>query len=37
MWGVFVALQTSCAVHLGVDNLGVVRHVGRLPRRLSWF
>ena len=23
-------LQTSRAVHLGVDNLGVVRHVGRL-------
>ena len=30
MWGVILALQTSCAVHLGVDNLGVVRHVGRL-------
>ena len=25
-----MALQTSRAVHLGVDNLGVVRHVGRL-------
>ena len=25
-----MALQTSSAVHLGVDNLGVVRHVGRL-------
>ena len=24
------ALQSSGAVHLGVDNLGVVRHVGRL-------
>ena len=22
--------QSSCAIHLGVDNLGVVRHVGRL-------
>ena len=30
MWGVILALQSSCAVHLGVDNLGVVRHVGRL-------
>ena len=25
-----LALQSSGAVHLGVDNLGVVRHVGRL-------
>ena len=32
MWGVILALQTSRAVHLGVDNLGVVRHVGRLLR-----
>ena len=30
MWGVLLALQSSSAVHLGVDNLGVVRHVGRL-------
>ena len=30
MWGVILALQTSRAVHLGVDNLGVVRYVGRL-------
>ena len=30
MWGVILALQSSPAVHLGVDNLGVVRHVGRL-------
>ena len=30
MWGVILALQTSLALHLGVDNLGVVRHVGRL-------
>ena len=30
MWGVILALQTSRAVHFGVDNLGVVRHVGRL-------
>ena len=30
MWGVIFALQTSRSVHLGVDNLGVVRHVGRL-------
>ena len=27
MWGVILALQSSGAVHLGVDNLGVVRHV----------
>ena len=27
---VILALQSSRAVHLGVDNLGVVRHVGRL-------
>ena len=30
MWGVILTLQTSRAVHLGVDSLGVVRHVGRL-------
>ena len=30
MWGAILALQSSGAVHLGVDNLGVVRHVGRL-------
>ena len=30
MWGVIFALQGSRAVHLGIDNLGVVRHVGRL-------
>ena len=30
MWRVILALQSSDAVHLGVDNLGVVRHVGRL-------
>ena len=30
MWGVISALQPSSAVHLGGDNLGVVRHVGRL-------
>ena len=30
MWCVILALQSSSAVHLGVDNLGVVRHVGRL-------
>ena len=28
----FWPLQTSRAVHLGVDNLGVVRHVDRLLR-----
>ena len=30
MWGVILALQSSDALHLGVDNLGVVRHVGQL-------
>ena len=30
MWGVILALQSCRAVHLGVDSLGVVRHVGRL-------
>ena len=28
--GVILALQASCGVHLGVDNLNVVRHVGRM-------
>ena len=28
--GVILALQANDGVHLGVDNLGVVRHVGRL-------
>ena len=32
MWGVVLALQSSRAVHLGVDNLGVVRHVDRSLR-----
>ena len=32
MWGVVLALESSRAVHLGVDNLGVVRHVDRLLR-----
>ena len=30
MWGVILALQSFSAVHSGVDNPGVVRHVGRL-------
>ena len=30
LWGVILALQCSCAVHLGVDNLNVVRHVSRI-------
>ena len=30
MWSVILALQSFSAVHLGVDNLGVARHVGRL-------
>ena len=29
LWGVVLALQAS-GVHLWVDNLGVVRHVGRI-------
>ena len=30
LWGIILALQASDSVHLGVDNLGVVRHVGRM-------
>ena len=30
LWGVILALQASCGAHLGVDNLNLVRHVGRL-------
>ena len=30
MGGVILALQSSDAVHVGADSLGVVRHVGRL-------
>ena len=30
VWGVILALQSSGVVHLGVDDLNVVRHVGRL-------
>ena len=30
LWVVILALQSDRAVHVGVDNLGVVRHVGRL-------
>ena len=30
LWGVILALQSSGVVHLGVDSLNVVRHVGRL-------
>ena len=30
LWGVILALQSSSAVHLGVDNLNVVRHVSRI-------
>ena len=29
-WSVILALQANDGVHLGVDDLGVVRHVGRL-------
>ena len=30
LWGVILALQCFSAVHLGVDNLNVVRHVSRI-------
>ena len=30
LWGVILALQANDGVHLGVDNLSVIRHVGRL-------
>ena len=30
LWEVILALQSSGVVHVGVDNLGVVRHVGCL-------
>ena len=30
LWVVILALQSSDAVHVGVDNLGVDRHFGRL-------
>ena len=30
LWGVILALQAYDGVHLGVDNLEVVRHVGRI-------
>ena len=30
IWGVLLALQCSKAAHLCVDNLNVVRHVGRV-------
>ena len=34
-WGVVLALQATNAVHLGFDNLNVVRYVGRLLDGLS--
>ena len=30
LWGVILALQASDGVHLGIDNMGVVRHIGRI-------
>ena len=30
LWGVILPLQCSSSVHLGVDNLNVVRHVSRI-------
>ena len=29
-WGVILSLRAADGIHFGVDNLGVVRHVGRL-------
>ena len=34
-WGVVLTMQATNAVHLGVENLNVVRHVGRLLDGLS--
>ena len=36
LWRVILALQSAEAVHIGVDNLGVVRHVGRLLNDCSF-
>ena len=36
LWGVILALQSADAVPIGVDNLGVVRHVGRLVDHCSF-
>ena len=36
-WRVILALQSADAVHIGVDNLGVVRHVGRLLDDCSFY
>ena len=30
LWGVILSLQAGDGIHLAVDNLGVVRHVGRI-------
>ena len=30
LWGLVLALQDMEVVHVGVDNLNVVRHVGRI-------
>ena len=35
LWSVVLAMQSSSAVHLGVDNLNVVRHVAGMPARRS--
>ena len=35
LWVVILALQVSRGVHLGVDNLNVVRHVGRMLAAFS--
>ena len=36
LWEVILALQAADGIHLGVDNLGVVRHVGRLLDGNCW-
>ena len=36
LWGIILALQASDSVHLGVDHLGVVRHLGRMLDEASF-
>ena len=37
IWGVVLSLQAAAAVHVGVDNLNVVRHLARLVEGLPPF
>ena len=37
LWGVILVLQAADAVHVGVDNLGVVRHVSPPAGWHLWF